>query len=285
MRFDDRRFWPASKPRKAEGGIKARSQRGNFGTQWWAKRWIAVLEGFDIGTRLQRGRRYARAGQVVDISIASGIVTARVQGSRAQPYRVTIRVATLGKAMWRKIARRIASEARFAAKLIAGEMPQEIEEAFTAVGTSLFPTRLRDLHTACSCPDAANPCKHIAATYYLIGEEFDRDPFLLFMLRGATKDEILADLQDAGPARRPSASVEVPLPTDFAAFWDGTPPTLATNATATNARRRSLPAFPFWRGGEPLETVLARVDEAAVAAALELLADTESDRVLDPVRL
>jgi uncharacterized Zn finger protein len=269
-------FWRHTKPRKAKGGIKARSQRGDFGTRWWAKRWIAVLEGLDVGSRLQRGRSYARAGQVVDIAIASGVVNARVQGSRAQPYSVTIRVATLKKPTWRKIAERIASEARFAAKLIAGEMPQEIEEAFSAAGASLFPTRLRELHTSCSCPDSANPCKHIAATYYLIGEEFDRDPFLLFTLRGATKAEILADLHEAGPAPPTQPTEEVPLPLDFEAFWNGARPALATTAPATKAHKRSLPAFPFWRGAEPLETVLARVDDAAVAAALELLVDAES---------
>lgn len=278
MKFGDREFWPpASKPRAAKGGIKARAQHGAFGKQWWAKRWIAVLEGFDIRSRLQRGRSYARRGQVVDIAIAAGTVTSRVQGSRAQPYRVTIRVSTLGKPLWRKVAKHIAAEARFAAKLLAGEMPQDIEEAFAAAGTSLFPTRLRDLQTACSCPDWANPCKHVAATFYLIGEEFDRDPFLLFALRGATKAQILADLHEATPARVSETRAAEPLPTDRAAFWGGAPLALTTTTpAASKAHKRSLPAFPFWRGAEPLDPFLARVDDAAVAAALELLADSET---------
>ena len=280
MSFDDRRFWPAAKPLKAKGGIKARSQRGAFGTQWWAKRWIDVLERLDVGSRLQRGRRYARAGQVLDVAITPGLVTASVQGSRARPYRVTIRVATLAKPTWRKIAKHIASEARFAAKLLAGEMPQDIEEAFAAAGTSLFPTRLKDLQTACSCPDWANPCKHIAATYYLIGEEFDRDPFLIFTLRGGLKSEILADLHDAPQAGGPVADAPVPLSPDVVAFW-GEPATAAATAPLTAApsqakpRRRALPAFPFWRAEEPLDATIARVDDAAVAAALTLLADSD----------
>jgi uncharacterized Zn finger protein len=282
MSFDDR-FWPESRPRKVKGGIKARSQRGGFGTQWWAKRWIAVLESLNLGARLQRGRRYARAGQVLEIVIGPALVTARVQGSRARPYQVTIRVAKLARPTWQKIAEYVAREARFAAKLLGGEMPQDIEEAFDAVGASLFPTTLRELHTDCSCPDWANPCKHIAATYYLIGEEFDRDPFLLFALRGATKAEMLADLQDAGPPLPSQPSAPSPLPTQLDAFWGGTPSAVSRapvggEGAASKPRKRALPAFPFWRGAESLEATLARVDEAAVAAALAILADAEGDR-------
>src|SRR5215470_20014690 len=85
-------FPPRSRPLEAKGGIQARSQRGAFGQSWWAKRWIAVLEGFDIGARLSRGRSYARHGQVVSIEIARGTVTAKVQGSRPTPYKVNIQV-------------------------------------------------------------------------------------------------------------------------------------------------------------------------------------------------
>ncbi len=281
MKFYDR-FPPPSKPRKTKGGIKARAQRGGFGTQWWAKRWIAVLEGLDMGARLQRGRRYARAGQVLDIVIAAGLVTARVQGSRVHPYRVTIRVATLGKPTWRKIADRISAEARFAAKLLAGEMPPDIEEAFADVGASLFPTTLRELHTECSCPDWANPCKHVAATYYLIGEEFDRDPFLLFVLRGSTKAALFAELHDVAPPRSTHAQGVVALPERSSDFWHGAPlgsAAVAAEATTHKARKRALPAFPFWRGSQPLETTLARIDEAAVATALAILSDPgDADR-------
>ncbi|MEO6990079.1 MAG: SWIM zinc finger family protein [Candidatus Baltobacteraceae bacterium] len=291
MSFDDR-FWPESRPRNAKGGIKARSQRGAFGAQWWAKRWVAVLESLDMGSRLQRGRRYARAGQVLDVTIAAGLVTARVQGSRAKPYRVSIRVATLSKQTWKKIVESLANEARFAAKLLAGEMPHDIEEAFAGVGASLFPTHLRELHTECSCPDWANPCKHVAATYYLIGEEFDRDPFLLFTLRGATKDEVLSEVAPAAsaPATRGGpaavARADVPLPIRLDAFWGAADAGVATQQSlepgsglgGAEAGARAMSAFPFWRGTESLEAVLARVDEAAVASAQASLADTVDQR-------
>ena len=284
MSYDDdgenRRFWP--KPLAAKGGIKARSQRGAFGTQWWAKRWIGVLEFLNVGSRLQRGRRYARAGQVLDVTIAAGKVTAKVQGSRPQPYDVTIDVATLDEATWKKVAESIATEARFSARLLAGEMPQEIEEAFAAAGASLFPTRITELQTECSCPDWANPCKHIAATYYLIGEEFDRDPFLLFTLRGGTKEAVLAELHDATPPVAVRAAEPVPLSPDSGAFWDGaSAPPLPLPPLNAEARKRALPAFPFWRAEEALDAMLRRVDSAAVAAALSLLADTDADTGTD----
>ncbi len=271
MRFDS--GFPPGKPRAAKGGIKARSKRGAFATRWWAKRWIAALESLSAGARLQRGRKYARDGQVLDIAIAPGIVTAHVQGSLPEPYRVTIRVAMLPPAVWFAIASRIAAEARFTAALLSGEMPHDIDTVFLASGASLFPATLRELRTECSCPDLNNPCKHIAATYYLLGEEFDRDPFLLFVLRGSTKEQLFAELRrdDIGPPPK----AEVPLPKDLTAFWgaESTVESAAHESVPPRAHTRALPAFPFWRGAEPLDTLLARVDTLAVEQAIAILAD------------
>jgi uncharacterized Zn finger protein len=197
----DRDDWyPPSKPRAVRGGIRAGSKRGRFGETWWAARWIAVLESFDIGARLQRGRSYARHGQVLSIDIEKGVVSARVQGSRRAPYKVAVTIGQLKPAEWRRVTDRIAGQAIFAAKLLAGEMPQDIEEAFTTAGVSLFPEKSRELVTACSCPDWSNPCKHVAAVYYLLGEEFDRDPFLLFRLRGLEREELMTLLQEPPPS-------------------------------------------------------------------------------------
>src|SRR6059036_1628093 len=91
----------------------------------------------------------------------------------------------------------MANQAVFAAELLAGEMPKEIDQAFRASGRSLFPAKVKDLQTACSCPDWANPCKHVAATHFVLGEAFDRDPFLLFELRGRSKDQVLSALRRA----------------------------------------------------------------------------------------
>lgn len=172
------------------------ARSGEFGKSWWAKRWISVLESFGWSNRLQRGRSYARYGNVLDVVVAPGEVRAKVQGSRPRPYRVTIRVKPLDDAEWDKVTSAMAKQAVFAARLLAGEMPENIEEVFTRSRVPLFPSSGRDIVTTCSCPDWANPCKHVAAVYYVLGQEFDRDPFLLFLLRGRSRDELMAALRD-----------------------------------------------------------------------------------------
>lgn len=133
-------------------------------------------------------------GQVVSITIDKGRVEDSVQGSQPRPYQVTIALQALASDDWGKLIDALSQQAIFASKLLAGEMPQDIEAVFTAVGLSLFPTRLMDLETDCSCSDWSNPCKHVAAVYYLIGEEFDRNSFLLFRLRGMSREELLERL-------------------------------------------------------------------------------------------
>lgn len=276
MRFD-KGYFP--KPKRVRGGIKAQTQRGDFGTQWWAKRWIAALEELDLGARLARGRGYARAGQVLDIAIEPGRVIANVQGSRAQPYSVTIRIERLAASVWRRVTEALLGEARFAAKLLAGEMPHEIESAFTQAGASLFPQSVGELSTECSCPDWVNPCKHIAAVYYLLGEEFDRDPFLLFTLRGRSRAEVFAGLEHTGPAAI-SLDEDAPLPADPDAFWRGSSEATPGRGTVERlpSTRRTPPAFPFWRGSSALGAFLERVDSAAAAAAITRLAENTSTR-------
>jgi len=197
--------WPESSgPIPVEGGIKARSKRGAIGEHWWSRRFIAVLESFGMSGRLQRGRNYARKGQVIEFSLTQGKVAARVQGSRPQPYNVTIKVLPLTTAQWRAVEQRLASQALFRAKLLAGEMPVEIEEVFAACGTPLFPRSAGDLDMRCSCPDWEVPCKHLAAVCYVLAEAFDDDPFEMLAWRGRGRDALLAALRQAGP--RPTAS-------------------------------------------------------------------------------
>ncbi|MCE8425153.1 MAG: SWIM zinc finger family protein [Candidatus Methanoperedens sp.] len=191
-------FWGGytpSKPIRVEGGIKAKSKRGGIGDTWWSKRWVNILESFGWTNRLERGRRYARGGQVLDFKLTPGKVTARVQGSVSTPYSVSIEIRTLDEDAWVKITEEMSQKAIFAAKLLAGEMPQNIEEAFKSAGMSLLPESSKDIKTDCSCPDSANPCKHIAAVYYILAEEFDRDPFMIFNLRGKTKEDITVSLR------------------------------------------------------------------------------------------
>src|SRR5919201_152031 len=197
-----RGFHPRSRPRAARGGIKAQSKSGSFGQNWWAKRWLAMLESFQIGQRLARGRSYARSGQVLNIDVEKGKVTARVQGSRPRPYDVSIQVKVLSEGQWRQLLNVLARQALFVAKLLAGGEPQDIENEFKEAGLSLVPQQRGDPRPDCSCPDDSNPCKHIAAVYYLLGEEFDRDPFLLFSLRGIGRDELVGQLGSVSASPR-----------------------------------------------------------------------------------
>ncbi len=223
-----------SRPRLPADGIRAKSKNGTFGDSWWAKRWINVLESFDFGSRLTRGRTYARGGAVLNIDINVGKVRSQVQGSRPKPYVVEIAIQPLSEAQWQQAIAAMSEQAIFAAQLLAGEMPQEIEQAFESARVALFPRKSNELITSCSCPDYANPCKHIAAVYYLLGERFDEDPFLIFELRGRTKAAIMAALRElrtesspmqpesAIPAREPE-----PALADLLASYDEPGPALA----------------------------------------------------------
>jgi uncharacterized Zn finger protein len=219
-RFD--RYERAPKKPPPERGIRLKQA----GTTWWGQRWIGALEnvlGGDSG-RLARGRTYARAGRTHDLVIKRGKVTAKVTGSRATPYKITIELTELSAPAWKKAIDGLAAKAQFSAELLAGQMPQAIDEVFVEAGVSLFPQQRADLETSCSCPDWGDPCKHVAATHYVLGEALDRDPFLLFELRGRTKDQVLdavraarAGASETTPKRKgksratpPSESLEVP---------------------------------------------------------------------------
>ena len=211
MAYRYHEYFEPSRPREAKGGIKAQSGRGGFGRNWWARRWIEVLEGFDLGARLGRGRSYARRGQVLSIDVEKGAVTARVQGSRARPYRVEIKVSTLGRSDWKKLTTTLSGRPIFAAKLLAGQLPDNIQDVFRDAGLSLFPDKGADLETDCSCPDWSNPCKPIAAVYLLLGEEFDRDPFLVFKLRGVERGELIGLVGRQTAARSKAGGYEATL--------------------------------------------------------------------------
>jgi uncharacterized Zn finger protein len=247
--------YESSGPIAVEGGIKAKSKRGAIGEQWWSKRFIAVLDSYGMGSRLQRGRSYARRGQVLEFALAPGKVTARVQGSRPSPYAVSIAVRPLTSTQWTEVESRLAAQALFRARLLAGEMPAEIEEVFAACGTPLFPEAARDLDMACSCPDWGMPCKHLAAVCYVLAEAFDADPFAMLAWRGRDRDSLLTALRGkaAGPAAADTAGADAgpsggagDSPA-LAVLSDMTGPPLAESLTEfwspglSQARLRTLP--------------------------------------------
>ncbi len=279
--------YPKSTPRDVKGGIRASSKRGRFGESWWARRWISVLEGFNLGARLGRGKSYARRGQVVSIEIEPGKVEATVQGSRPKPYRVSIAIAPLTRPAWKRLAVEFSSSPIHLAKLLAGEMPEDVEMLFERAKIPLFPTRMREIRTECSCPDWSNPCKHIAAVYYLLGEEFDRDPFLIFRLRGLDREDLSSMIAAPKPRAKPRVEKEALEDEESGAarlragdeaspeFWNASRPaidlfgTVEASSEAAPLLRRLGP-FPFWRGERPLIELLEPSYRNAAARA-ELL--------------
>ncbi|MGC5052932.1 SWIM zinc finger family protein [Micromonospora sp. DT48] len=239
------RFADYGPPRRVDGGLRARSTRGAIGVSWWSRRFLEVLESFALGTRLTRGRSYARAGQVLRLDVAAGVVTAVVQGSRPKPYQVSVTLPPFPPGLWARIEEQLAAQAFFSARLLAGDLPAELEELFVAAEAPLFPAAVTDLDQRCSCPDVAVPCKHLAATFYLLAEAFDADPFTLLHWRGRSRTELLARLRQlragADPATtppdgEPTAGVDVPAARDGAALPERTGRGSRVRATADTGR-------------------------------------------------
>lgn len=207
---------------ETDEGIKTKSQRGDFVKNWWATRWLTAMERVMDRGRLQRGRTYARQGQVLSLEEKQGKINAQVQGSRRTPYKITIELQPLTGLAWEKTLQALAERPIFVAQLLAGEMPQEIEQAFQAAKVELFPTK-RELKQSCSCPDAAAVCKHLAAVHYILAERFDADPFMLFRLRGKTQEEIVASLGTGSADNETGAAAEYtpapPLSASLGNFW------------------------------------------------------------------
>jgi uncharacterized Zn finger protein len=277
----DYQLYEKTAPIPVSDGIRAKSKRGAIGAKWWSKRFIAALERMGNSARLQRGRSYARKGQVISLTIGNGLVESNVQGSRRSPYRVTIRLRAFSDAEWKKIFDQMAEEAIYSAQLLAGEVPAEVEDLIGGTGISLFPKAKSELTTSCSCPDWENPCKHIAAAYYLLAERFDDDPFLIFALRGRTKEEVMAALR-AGRKVAPGDDVpaaEVPVAGEKVSagdFWKGgiAPGEIAfsitRDLTVEGSALRLCGEAPFTIRGKSLTDVLLPVYEAARKRAYEM---------------
>lgn len=246
--MNDGPWYPPSRPRAVENGLKARSSRGAIGESWWSRRFLDVLESFAMGNRLTRGRTYARKGQVVSLDVAPGQVRAGVQGSRARPYRVTIGLPVFPEIVWARAEIALSEQALPSARLLAGEVPPELEELFADAGAPLFPRSVNELDQDCSCPDREVPCKHLAATFYLLAEAFDDDPFLVLRWRGRDRDALLGRLREL----RGGAADDEP---------DHDPPPAAGSWMAlAGLDRPATPPDRFWLPPAPLPPRPATLD-------------------------
>jgi uncharacterized Zn finger protein len=271
-------------------GIKVKK----LGTTWWGQHWLEALERVLQGDsgRLARGRTYARAGRVHDLVILRGKVKAKVTGSR-DPYAISIELPQLSDSAWQAAVAFMAQKAEFSALLLNSEMPREIDEAFQSASASLFPKTRSDLKTSCDCPDYGDPCKHIAAVHYVLGDALDRDPFLLFELRGRSRDQVFDALRAArgsSPKARepksPASSAEKPpsvaLKKLSAKSYDAAPAPLPALSfsfeppPAHAAVLRQLGTPGSWnRDAPPLETLSPLLQSAAAAARRLALSEAE----------
>ncbi|HWG91976.1 MAG TPA: SWIM zinc finger family protein, partial [Candidatus Thermoplasmatota archaeon] len=271
------------------------------GSSWWSRKWVSTLEIMGYSGRLERGLAYARQGQVLGFHVIPGIVAARVQGSRPKPYEVAMRFRIPGDEEWERVYAAMSERAAFQASLLAGEMPREIEEAFRRARVRLFPeANTGDMEMLCSCPDEVKPCKHIAAVHYILAQEFDRDPFLLFLLRGRTKDQVAAALRErratVATAVAPqdgdlaegdaSEALEAPIPTDPASYWRAGNELLSAHVRIEapgrpNAIPHRLGKPAFWPDAVDYEAwtrqVYSAVTRRAVAMALREEAEAEGE--------
>ncbi len=174
----------------------ALSEEGLGQQPWWVEQWMELINSYRFKKRLERAWTYAREGNVTSIRFEGRRVHARVQGTGEDPYKVKLWLDVLNDEDWRYVLEALTQKARWSAQLLAGIMPSDIERAFAASGRRLFPFKLQEVRSECNCPDKANPCKHISAIYFLMGDRFSEDPFVLFQLRGRTRAKLLEDLAE-----------------------------------------------------------------------------------------
>ncbi|MFB2770392.1 SWIM zinc finger family protein [Pelatocladus sp. BLCC-F211] len=193
-----------------------------FSRTWWGDRFIKALEAFTDEGRLQRGRSYARGGKVKSFEIEQNHITAQVRGSvnpyfgvyKEPTYHIEIEIKAINKTNWKQAIDKLSSKASIVSRLLLNEVPENIEDTFAELGIHLLPHSRKDFTTSCSCPDYANPCKHIAGVYYLVASELDHNPFLLFELRGLSKAELQAKLAESPLGRALSSELndqDIPL--------------------------------------------------------------------------
>ncbi|MDB9443277.1 SWIM zinc finger family protein [Sphaerospermopsis kisseleviana CS-549] len=228
--------------------------------EWWSQRWLDLLDSYRFKKRLERARNYSRQGNVLSIEFKGAKVLARVQGSEVEPYKVSLFLDAFSDEEWGYVIETMSQKSIFAAKLLAGEMPQNIEDVFTSNGLSLFPFTLGDVHSKCSCPDKAVPCKHIGAVYYQLGDRFSEDPFVLFQLRGRTREKIISDLRnlrssklldqsEGTTSKQEKAEIQKPI----------------------SEHQLSLKSDNFWQYNEPLESSLVVISPSVGETVLDVL--------------
>jgi len=226
--------------------------------QWWVQRWLELLDSYRFKKRLERARNYAREGHVLSMEFNNAEVIAKVQGSEAEPYQVLLNLDPFTNEDWSYIIGTLAEKALYSAQLLAGQMPESIEQVFIKNGLNLFPYTLTDIRSRCSCPDKANPCKHIGAVYYQLGDRLSEDPFVMFQLRGRSKTQLLAALRQQ--RSQPPELTAIPTPSAPEQDAITLTSTSATPVKPTKTKTENLQDLAkFWDYDEPLDPSLVAI--------------------------
>jgi uncharacterized Zn finger protein len=246
-----------------------------FSRSWWGQRFIAALEKIMDSGRLSRGRSYARGGKVKSFDIKDGVISAKVRGSvnpyfgvyKEPLYTTTIEFKSISAANWSAAIAYIASKASLISRLMLNEIPDNIDDAFAKLDLHLLPHRKDDFKTHCSCPDWSNPCKHIAGVYYLIAAQLDEDPFLLFELRGLSRDALQKELARSplGQALSAELTLEKAAPESELSYFTKPGVEKADSGCAAIA---STSLRDFWHGAKRLPQGIEAAPQTIVAAIL-----------------
>lgn len=236
-----------------------------FSRSWWGQKFIEALEQFTDSGRLSRGRSYASGGKIKSFEIKDGIVTAQVRGSvnpyfgvyKEPLYTTTIEFQSISAAKWAAVVALIASKASLISRLLLNEIPDNIEDSFATLGLNLLPHSRKDFKSSCSCPDYSNPCKHIAGVHYLVAGELDRDPFLLFELRGLSREDLHKELAKSPLGQALSAELQLQKrpPQPVASYH--TRPTTQSAGQLEGLR-------DFWHGAKRLPQTIDPLPETLV---------------------
>ncbi|MDA1101383.1 MAG: DEAD/DEAH box helicase [Proteobacteria bacterium] len=228
-----------------------------FGNTWWGEKWLAALSGTDYSNRLPRGKRYARNGSVKSVDISGNAVSAVVKGSRPRPYKVKISLKKFSPKDKGAVVDAVTGNPLFISRLLNRGLPPELFEIFQKINLPLFPKTWDDISAHCSCPDWAFCCKHIAAVIYLIANEVDKNPFLLFELHDF---DIFAALARKGLSAEAHATVAI--------------------ASSRQLILKKPPARERPRTREERDEQLERLDFTSIPAVREELLSLLGDRPL-----
>jgi len=240
-----------------------------FSRTWWGDRFIRALEDFTDNNRLQRGRSYANNGKVLKFEIEQNQITAKVKGSinpyfevyKEPTYDISIEIKAIAKSNWSKVIEKLTAKASIVSRLLLNEVPENIEDTFNQLGLHLLPHSSKDFKTRCSCPDDANPCKHIAGVYYLVASQLDSNPFLLFELRGLSQEELQAQLANSNLGK--ALAQELHTQTTSLASSTSFYPKLEKQTI-----REKPSAREFWLGTKRLPQTIEQLGSSGVSAIL-----------------